>query len=75
MITGSIWFTSGDTRIGIVQVIQDHQKEQYRQTGEADFVYYIGTGQGFNEKDDAVYIADWGSPFPAASGAALFGEE
>ena len=75
MITGSIWFTSGDTCIGIVQVVQDHQKEQYRQTGEADFVYYIGIGEGVNEKDDAARIADWGASFPAASGAALFGEQ
>ena len=66
------WFV-GDNCVGIVQIVQDHQKDTYRQTGEADFKYYIGVGQGQNEKSDAEHIAEWGVPFDFAAGNVLFG--
>lgn len=71
MITGVRWFTSQHS-MGIVQIVQDHQKDQYRQTGEADFKYYIGVGGGKDEKYDMNYIADFGAPFDKAAGDALF---
>lgn len=71
MITNSIWF-AGNQCIGIVQIVQDHQVEEYRQTGLADFKYYIGVGLGQNEKTDARYIADYGMPFDVAAGNTLF---
>lgn len=72
MITGQTWFT-GDQCIGIVQIVQSHQVEDYRQTGIADFRYYIGVGQGQNERVDAQHIADYGVPFDQAAGNVLFG--
>ena len=71
MITGNIWF-AGNECIGIVQIVQDHQVEEYRQTGRADFKYYIGVGLGQNEKTDASYIAEHGVPFDRAAGDTLF---
>lgn len=64
MITGQIWFTDNQC-IGIVQIVQEHQKQEYRQTGNADFKYYIGVGWGQDEKTDASYIAEHGVPFDA----------
>ena len=72
MITGSIWF-AGDQCIGIVQVVQEHLVEEYRQIGVTDFKYYIGVGQGQNEKADAGHIADYGVPFHREAGDTLFG--
>ena len=72
MITGKKWFAGKDC-VGIVQVVEDHQKEVYRQTGEATFKYYIGVGLGVKEADDAQNIANWGVPFDAIAGNALFG--
>lgn len=72
MITNSIWY-AGDQCIGIVQIVQEHDKEAYRQTGNADFKYYIGVGQGQNEKADAQHISDYGVPFDQIAGDALFG--
>jgi len=72
MITNSIWF-AGNECIGIVQIVQEHQIEEYRQTGVADFKYYIGVGQGQNEKADAQHIANYGVPFYRESGDVLFG--
>jgi hypothetical protein len=72
MITGVRWYTSRVT-IGIVQIVQDHEKEKFRQTGEADFKYYIGIGSGANEKSDMDGIANWGAPFDKVAGDALFG--
>lgn len=74
MITGVRWFTSQHC-MGIVQIVQDHEKDQYRQTGEADFKYYIGVGAGKDEKYDMNYIADHGAPFDKVAGNALFGVE
>lgn len=71
MITAQTWF-SGNECIGIVQIVQDHQKQEYRQTGNANFKYYIGVGQGQNEKADAEYIAEHGVPFDAKAGDVLF---
>lgn len=71
MITGSYWF-SGTHCIGIVQVVQEHEKSEYRQTGNANFKYYIGTGWGEDEKTDASYIAEHGVPFPTDAGDKLF---
>ena len=72
MIVGQTWF-SGNQCIGIVQIVQEHEKETYRQTGLANFKYYIGVGQGQNEKTDASYIAEHGVPFDKVAGDALFG--
>lgn len=72
MITGMRWYCGRDN-VGIVQVVEDHQKETYRQTGEANFKYYIGVGLGQNERDDAQNIANWGTPFDYVAGNALFG--
>lgn len=72
MITGVRWFAGRDC-VGIVQVVQDHQKDTYRQTGEADFKYYIGVGWGEDEKTDSTYIAEHGVPFDLAAGNVLFG--
>jgi len=71
MITGSIWF-AGNECIGIVQIVQEHERDEYRQTGQANFKYYIGVGQGQNEYDDASYIAERGLPFDTAAGNVLF---
>ena len=71
MITDSIWF-NGNECIGIVQVVQDHERDEYRQTGKANFKYYIGVGQGQNKRADASYIAEWGVPFDVAAGNTLF---
>ena len=71
MITGQIWFTSSQC-VGIVQIVQDHEKNSYRQTGNADFKYYIGVGKGQNEKDDALYISEWSAPFDKKAGDVLF---
>jgi hypothetical protein len=71
MITGSIWF-AGNECIGIVQIVQEHEKSEYRQTGNANFKYYIGVGWGQNEKTDASYIAEHGVPFDSRAGDVLF---
>jgi hypothetical protein len=71
MITNQIWF-AGNECIGIVQIVQEHERDEYRQTGEANFKYYIGVGQGQNEQDDARYIAEHGVPFDTAAGNTLF---
>ena len=71
MITDQIWF-AGNECIGIVQIVPDYQIDEYRQTGRADFKYYIGVGQGQNEKEDAKYIASRGLPFDKLAGDVLF---
>jgi len=71
MITGVRWF-AGNHCVGIVQIVQDHQKQEYRQTGNADYKYYIGVGWGEDEKTDSTYIAEHGMPFDTKAGDALF---
>ncbi len=71
MITGVRWYTSREC-MGIVQIVQEHQKSEYRQTGNADFKYYIGVGWGEDEKADMTYIAEHGAPFDKAAGDVLF---
>lgn len=71
MITGSIWFAGRDC-VGVVQVVQEHEKSEYRQTGNAHFKYYIGVGAGLNEKEDADFIANHGVPFDSRAGDVLF---
>ncbi len=71
MIIDSIWF-AGNQCIGIVQIVQEHERDEYRQTGQANFKYYIGVGQGQNEHDDARYIAEHGMPFDTAACNTLF---
>jgi hypothetical protein len=71
MITGVRWFTSAKC-VGIVQIVQEHQVEEYRQTGMADFKYYVGVGWGQDEKTDTTYIAEHGAPFDVAAGNTLF---
>ena len=71
MVTGVRWFCGKDN-VGIVQCVEEHQKEVYRQTGDADFKYYIGVGLGQNARDDAQNIANWGTSFDFVAGNALF---
>lgn len=71
LITGVRWF-SGTHCIGIVQIVQDHEKSEYRQTGNAEFKYYIGVGWSEEEKTDSAYIAERGTPFDKAAGDVLF---
>ena len=66
------WYAGRDC-VGIIQVVEDHQLETYRQTGEATFKYYIGVGLGADEKSDRQNIANWGTPFDVVAGNALFG--
>lgn len=72
MITGKHWFTPDKVCIGIVQTVQDHEKQTYRQTGNANFKYYIGVGWGEDEKTDASYIAEHGMAFDTRAGDVLF---
>lgn len=67
-VVGSVWYGY----IGIVQVVQAHQLEYYRQTGDAQYKYYIGVGDGKSEKDDAERIGAFGMPFDTIAGNALF---
>jgi hypothetical protein len=71
MITNVYWYTSNHC-VGIVQVVQDHEKAEYRQTGNANYKYYIGVGWGEDEKTDATYIAEHGAPFDKKAGDVLF---
>lgn len=71
MITDVRWFTGRDC-IGIVQVVPDHEKDSYRQTGLANFKYYIGLASGDDGHANKVYIADYGTPFDVAAGNTLF---
>lgn len=70
-ILGVRWY-SGRSCIGIVQYIEDEEVSLYRQTGDADYKYYIGLGLGHDEKEDMQTIADWGTTFDKASGDVLF---
>ena len=71
MITGARWFAGRDC-VGIVQVVEEHEKDTYRQTGLANFQYFIGVGKGHDEKEDMQFIADWGTRFDVAAGNTLF---
>ena len=71
-VIGVRWFAGRDC-VGIVQVVEDHQKEHYRQSGEANFKYYIGVGEGHDEKTDTALISQWGSTFDPIAGNSLFG--
>lgn len=68
------WFAGRDC-VGIVQVVEEHEVELYRQTGNANFKYYIGCGQGKDEREDTKLIAEWGSTFNTNAGDALFNVE
>ena len=67
-VTNAVWFGT----IGIVQIVQNHQWETYRQTGDADYKYYIGSGSGEDERNDRHAIACFGMPFDVAAGDVLF---
>ena len=72
MITGIRWFTNRSC-VGIAQVVPDHQKDDYRQTGQADFKYYITAVPGEDEETDKLFVAAFGSIFPKEAGDILFG--
>ena len=74
MITGVRWFTNR-TCVGIVQTINDEDKEEYRQTGQCNFYYFIGGAPGDDEETDKLYLATFGVPFNTAAGDVLFGVE
>lgn len=71
MITAMRWYNSRAC-IGIVQVVQDHEISRYRETGTANFRYYIGLGNGLSEQADGKYIAEWGASFDTAAGNLIF---
>lgn len=56
------WFT-GRACVGVVHVVDPHDGHEY----------YIGVGQGYDEQDDILYIAAFGSKFPVDAGNLLFG--
>ena len=56
------WFC-GRTNVGIVRV----------QFEDGDTRYYIASVEGYDETDDAQFIADYGSYFPDDAGDILFG--
>ena len=70
-VIGVRWYTAKHC-MGIVQVVQDHELEEYRQTGNANFKYYIGVGWGEDEAADTTYIAEHGAIFDPIAGDALF---
>jgi hypothetical protein len=72
MITGVRWF-SNRTCVGIVQYIDDKDKEEFRQTGQVPFYYAIGGVPGDDEETDKLYVATFGVPFDTAAGNVLFG--
>lgn len=74
LVTGVRWFTAGDC-VGIVQVVQDHEIEEYRQTGTAEFKYYIAKVVGRDDRDDVKFVQEWGAKFPKDAGDVLFGEK
>ena len=65
IIKDVVWFC-GSSNVGIVKV-----KDPYD-----GYKYYIGSppNSGYDEDEDAQWIADWGSSFPVASGSILFGD-
>lgn len=56
------WF-SGAATVGIVQVVCPYEGRKY----------YIGVGNGVDDKADAEHIAAWGAHFPTAVGDLIFG--
>jgi|GEM_PF-3386930 hypothetical protein len=64
MIKGKIWFSPAGSMplIGIVKV----------ENKMGEIKYYIGTGLGVNEEEDARYISMYGAHFPFESGEKLF---
>lgn len=66
-ILETYWFNGG----GIVRVLDDYEGIKYYIRGTAGDDQ--DTRIAASEKDDAQYIADWGSTFPKAAGDALFG--
>ena len=63
----SLWFTEmgSNKPIGIVKVFDEITKK---------YQYFIGTGYGDNEDEDAQKIKETGSKFPFNTGNCLFGE-
>jgi len=57
-----MWFC-GRSNVGIVKVNDEFEGVKY----------YIGAVAGFNEEEDIIFIADWGSTFPKSAGDVLFG--
>lgn len=56
------WFC-GRTNVGIVRV-----EDEYN-----GIKYYIASVEGYDEMEDATFIADYGSTFPQHAGDVLFG--
>lgn len=56
------WFC-GRTNVGIARVEDEYD----------GINYYIASVVGFDENDDAHFIADYGSTFPKEAGDKLFG--
>lgn len=59
----AIWFTNRDGCTGIVRAETDFDGVKY----------FIGHVSGYSEKDDAQYVADYGSSFSDKAGDILFG--
>jgi hypothetical protein len=56
------WFC-GRTNVGIARVEDEYD----------GIKYYIAGIEGYDEADDAQFIADYGSTFPKEAGDVLFG--
>lgn len=54
------WF-NGRACVGVVRVDTGYEIK-----------YYIGVGKGYDEQDDIMFIASFGSTFPVAAGEVLF---
>ena len=68
----SIWYHQDFLRVGIVQVVTLDEKEKYRQTGKANFKYFIGVGSNKNEKTDEQEVIAYGKLFDVSAGNILF---
>jgi len=62
-ILGSTWFNNHKGCTGIVRV----------QTEFDGIKYFISHVNGLDQKIDEVFVAEWGSTFPAEAGNVLFG--
>lgn len=57
-VIDAMWYNA----VGIVLAYDEYE----------GFQYFIGVGDGFDEKTDAKKIADWGSKFDHQAGDVLF---
>jgi len=63
MILASDFYTNKDSTICIVLCKEDRTKEMQA---------FIGTCVGGNQKEDEVYVSEWGAKFPINAAKAMF---